>query len=43
MMVEILQRLVIVALSIVYPTYKTIRVLRKQEAPQLKIRLIKYW
>ena len=43
MVVEMLQRLAIVLLSIVYPTYKTVRVLRKQEEPALKLRLIKYW
>ena len=43
MLVETLQKLSIMFLSIVYPAYKTIRVVRKQEDPALKTRLIKYW
>ena len=41
--VESLQRLAILVLSVVYPIYKSIRVVSKQEDPALKPRLIKYW
>mmetsp|Transcript_11479 Transcript_11479/g.15487 ORF Transcript_11479/g.15487 Transcript_11479/m.15487 type:complete len:185 (-) Transcript_11479:60-614(-) len=43
MVVETVQKLAILILSIIYPAYKSVRVIRKQETPTLKLRLIKYW
>ena len=42
-MIEYVQQTVILLLSAVYPAYKSVRVVRKQESPELKLKLIKYW
>ena len=42
-MIEYVQQVAILMLSVVYPAYKSIRVVRKQESADLKIKLIKYW
>ena len=42
-MLEYLQQAAILLLSVVYPAYKTIRVVRKQESNDLKLKLVKYW
>ena len=43
MVVATLQKLAILFLSLVYPAYKSVKVIRKQEEPAMKLRLIKYW
>ena len=43
MLIETLQSIAILFFSMVYPAYKTIKVIRKLEEPQMKLRLIKYW
>ena len=42
-MIEYVQNVFILILSVVYPAYKSIRVVRKQESAELKLKLIKYW
>ena len=43
MLLATIQQLVLTFLTIVYPVYKSIKVIRKQEEPRLKLRLIKFW
>ena len=43
MVLETLQKLAMVFVSVIYPAYRSIRVIRKQEEPIMKLRLIKYW
>ena len=43
MLVETLQKAAILFLSIIYPAYKSVRVIRKQEETFMKMRMIKYW